>query len=196
MPLKLAEVQFDRMDASGMAAGRFEGNEVAAYGVFPGERAVVELVRRKGALRIGRVREILEAIPERVPPEESHYLSCSPWQGIPYAAQTAYKKQILENLFRNAAGAPVPLDGYFEAEETFGYRNKLEFSFTAAEGRLRLAFFERWSHARKIPLEAGCRLGTEGMNAAALGILERLAQRGIAPQALKSLVVRASRSSV
>jgi 23S rRNA (uracil1939-C5)-methyltransferase len=195
MPLKQAEVRFDRMDASGMAVGRSDAGEVAAFGAFPGERAAVELVRRKGGLRIGRVREILEAIPERIPPAETHYLSCSPWQGIRYPAQIEYKKKILQELFQQAAGEPVRPDGFFDSAEIFGYRNKLEFSFAAMEGRLRLAFFERWSHSRKLPLEEGCRLGTARMNAAALAILERLAQRGIEPQTLKSLVIRESRSN-
>jgi 23S rRNA (uracil1939-C5)-methyltransferase len=184
------EIEFDRLTPQGMATGKLpgSGSRVAvAWGVLPGERArVVPLRRRKGTL-LCRVEEILAPSAGRIAPCEPHYLSCSPWQVMSYAAQLRSKRAILEELFPG-----VPLSRLVEAETVWGYRNKLEFSFTEEQGRLQLAFHQRASAFRKVALPEGCRLGSAAMNAAALEVVERLAERGIGEAALKSLVVRGS----
>jgi 23S rRNA (uracil1939-C5)-methyltransferase len=182
------ELEFDRMTPHGMAAGAMAGGRTAVVcGVLPGERARVwPLRRQKGAL-VSRLEEILRASPDRIPPREAHYLSCSPWQVMNEAAQVRAKRRILEELFPG-----VPLSAFFAAETTWGYRNKLEFNFTEDAGRLRLAFHERGSPFRKVPLPDGCLLGSAAMNAAALEVVERLAEQGLSEKTVKSLVVRGS----
>jgi 23S rRNA (uracil1939-C5)-methyltransferase len=187
------EIEFDRMMASGMAAGHprhGSGQEVLAWGVLPGEGArVAPVVRQKGR-RICRAEEILRPSPERIAPREEHYLSCSPWQVMDYPAQARWKRRILQELFSG-----IPLKRFEEADPIWGYRNKLEFSFTEQGGRLRLAFHERSNSFRKLALPEGCLLGTAAMNAAALEITGWLAERGIGAGALKSLVARGSHAT-
>jgi 23S rRNA (uracil1939-C5)-methyltransferase len=182
------ELDFDRMTPHGMAASTMAGGRTAVvWGVVPGERARVwPLRRQKGAL-VCRLEEILRASPDRIPPREAHHLSCSPWQVMNEAAQVREKRQILEELFPG-----VPLSAFFAAKTTWGYRNKLEFNFNEDAGRLRLAFHERGSPFRKVPLPDGCLLGSAAMNAAALEVVERLAERGVGEKTVKSLVVRGS----
>lgn len=182
------ELEFDRLTPQGMAAGTMpSGRTALVWGVLPGERARVwPLRRQKGAL-VCRLEEVLRAGPDRVPPREAHYLSCSPWQVMNEAAQVRAKRRILEELFNG-----VPLSAFVAAETTWAYRNKLEFTFTEDEGRLRLAFHERGSPFRKVPLPEGCLLASDAMNAAALEAVERLAERGVSLNVLKSLVVRGS----
>lgn len=187
------EIEFDRMTAAGMAAGRpqhGDGMEVCAWGVLPGERARVVGVGRQKGHRVCRAEEILRASPERIAPREAHYLSCSPWQVMDYPAQARWKRRILQELFSG-----LPLERLEEADPAWAYRNKLEFSFTERAGRLCLAFHERANPFRKLALPEGCLLGTAAMNAAALEIVERLAERGIGAGVLKSLVVRGSRAT-
>jgi 23S rRNA (uracil1939-C5)-methyltransferase len=184
------ELVFDRLTPQGLAAADLpepSSRTALAWGVLPGERARVFPLRRQKGTLFCRVDRILDPSPDRVPPREPHYLSCSPWQVMNYPAQVRAKRAILEQLFPE-----VPLAKFLEAETVWGYRNKLEFSFTEDEGRLRLAFHERGSALRKVPLPEGCRLACEAMNAAALEVVERLAERGIGAVALKTLVVRGS----
>ena len=185
-------VEFERISKDGLAVGVHDGREVFAYGALPGEKAVVEILRRPGARRIARVKEVLVASPARVPACEAHYLSCSPWQVIDYRAQVAFKRQMLEAMFAGITGQQLTAERFYESEQAFGYRNKLEFSFAQVNGRLRLAFFERGSPFRKVALDEGCLLGTTLMNEAALEILGLLAARGVDARQLKSLTVRES----
>ena len=178
------------MTPAGMAAGLFEGRTALAWGLLPGERARVTPIRRQSGALICRVDEILSASPDRIPPRESHYLTCSPWQVMAYPAQAHWKRQILQELFPD-----IPLERFEEAEEIWAYRNKIEFGFTDEDGRLLLAFHQRGSPRRKLGLPEGCQLGTGVMIDAALEVVERLSERGVRAGVLKSLVVRGSRTT-
>ncbi|MCL6565456.1 MAG: RsmD family RNA methyltransferase [Acidobacteriia bacterium] len=191
-------VQFEHFDATGMAVGTLPGREgrtVLAYGVLPGERARVRVVRRRRGVLLAEPEELLIVSPERVPPREAHYLSCSPWQVLAYPAQVTAKQHILEELFSRAVGRQIQVDAFHPSAHGFGYRNKLEFSFAAQEGTLRLAFFVRFGPSRKVALENGCALGTEAMNAAAEEVMALLNRARVPVAMLKSLVVRQSRTS-
>ncbi len=183
------DVEFDRFNALGMAVAPIPGDSrmALAWGVLPGERARVWPIRQQKGNLLCRAEEILTASPDRIAPREGHYLSCSPWQVMKYPAQVRWKRQILESLF-----PAVPLDRFVPADTIWGYRNKLEFSFTEDAGRLRLAFHERDSPRRMVALPEGCRLGSEAMNAAALEAVDRLGALGIGADRLKTLIVRGS----
>ncbi len=190
--------RFETLDTSGMAVGSLVGEKTAsvrAFGVLAGEEARVRVVRRRRGVLLVEPVELLVASPERVPPRETHYLSCSPWQVMKYDTQVAAKMSILENLFSQAAGREIRLSGFYRSRQEFGYRSKLEFSFTEGNGTLRLAFFRRFGPFRKIALEKGCALGTEAMNAAAKEVVAHLNEARVPASSLKSLVVRQSRTS-
>lgn len=187
------EIEFDRITPQGMAAGPLPAPAqrlAVAWDALPGERALVLPLRRQHGVLLCGVEQILGSSPDRIPPREQHYLSCSPWQAMNYPAQLAWKRKILEDLFPG-----VGLEFLAEAQTRWAYRNKMEFSFTEEAGRLQLAFHQRGSSRRKVALPAGCALASEAMNQAALEILARLAERAVPSQALKSLIVRGSRAS-
>lgn len=187
------EIEFEQMTPDGMAAGPLPAPAqrlAVAWDALPGERALVLPLRRQHGVLLCRVEQILRSSPDRTPPREPHFLSCSPWQAMNYAAQLAWKRKILEDLFPGVA-----LEFLAEAQTLWAYRNKMEFSFTEESGSLQLAFHQRGSSRRKVALPAGCALASEAMNRAALEILSRLAQRSIPSQALKSLIVRGSRAT-
>lgn len=191
-------VQFERFDATGMAVGVSSGGDgrtVQAFGVLPGEQARVRVIRRRRGILLAEPEELLVVSPERVPPREAHYLSCSPWQVMAYPTQVTAKRRILEELFSRAIGRGIRLDAFHPSAHEFGYRNKLEFSFTAQEGTLRLAFFARFGPYRRVALENGCALGTEAMNAAAEEVVSLLDRTRVPVAMLKSLVVRQSRTT-
>lgn len=184
------ELDFDGMTPEGMASARLAGSggrTAVVWGVLPGERARVAPLRRHHGVLVCGLEGILNPSPDRIAAREPHYLSCSPWQVMSYAAQAREKRAILESLFPGTR-----LDRFVEAGTRWGYRTKLEFSFTEEQGRLELAFHERSSPFRKMALPEGCALASAAMNAAAREVVDQLRERGVPAKALKSLVVRGS----
>jgi 23S rRNA (uracil1939-C5)-methyltransferase len=118
---------------------------------------------------------------------EDHFRICSPLSNLPYEAQLAHKREVLQGLI----GTP---DHFVGAAQTIGYRKKIEYSFFADEQGLALAFFERGGRKGMQPLGQGCALASVAMNRAALGILELLNRVGMPKRTLKSLILIESKS--
>ncbi len=186
-------VDFEKIVPEGRTLGRYRGKVVFAYGVLPGERALVEVKKRKRTYLLCNPKEILKASPLRREPLEDHYLSCSPWQIMGYEDQLRFKEEILREVFYQMSKESVEIDGFHPSQETCGYRTKIEYSFTVQDGRITLAFHERGNPFRKIPLKEGCILGSERMNRVALSIVDLLNERGVRIDDLKHLVVRESK---
>lgn len=193
-----------KISHDGAAEGQCEGSLVRVHGMLPGERAIVEATRKHG-MYIGVIKEIITGSPSRMNPLELHYLSCSPWQVMDYPLQIALKHEILTSLFSYYEDAPKPT--FVPTEKFYGYRTKVEFSFTdripGAEGEestplplpLSLAFHERGGGSRRLALDRGCALVSDGMNRVALAICEKLRTLGYTTADLKTLVVRESKST-
>lgn len=181
----------EQMDARGAAAGPHNGKTLAVFGMFPGEKAIVEVRRGKRGYD-GIVREFLETRAERRQPFELHYLSCGPWQTIDYALQAELKKEMLEELFSGIRG-DVPI-GFRTAAAMSGYRTKMEFSFADRGEPLELAFHERGRKFDRLLAPDGCILAGERTNAAARAITAALREAGVRSEDLKSLVVRESKA--
>lgn len=183
-------VELQRLEFSGQARGRHENKLVFAWGGLPQETVTARVARRQRNSLSCVVTEVHAASPDRVPPCETHYLSCSPWQILAEDREASYKAELVRELFARQFQLELPP---FEIPATlcYGYRNKLEFSFTECSEGLSLAFFERESHRRKLPLD-GCRLGSDAINAAARHVCEVLRASGVRSEQLKSLVVRSN----
>lgn len=185
----------ERIAHDGAAEGTFEGKKVHIHGMLPDEEGVVE-VKKKQGIYIGALKEITKASSRRKLPEETHYLSCSPWQVMEYPLQSELKHELVSSLFGYYDDAPKA--GYTPAVQFYGYRTKVEFSFCDREGEndipLSLAFHERGGGARRHPLEKGCMLASERMNAIALAITAKLREQGYVSRDLKTLIIRESKS--
>src|SRR3989338_11440207 len=117
----------EKLAHDGAAEGVFEGKPVRVFGMLAGEEGIVEAYKKRG-IWIGTLKELTHASPSRKDPEEPHYLSCSPWQVMEYSLQLKEKQAVLESLFGFYADAPRP--SFVTASQLFGYRTKIEFSFT------------------------------------------------------------------
>src|SRR3989344_6961205 len=176
---KVFTMKAERIAHDGAAEGLYEGGAVRVHGMLPGEK------------------EIIAGSPSRKNPEETHYLSCSPWQIADYALQIALKNEILVSLWGYYDNAPKPT--FVPADKFYGYRTKVEFSFTDRDGDrelpLSLAFHERGGGSRRLALEKGCALVSDGMNRVALALCEMLREEVYTTKELKTLVVRESKST-
>lgn len=185
----------ERIAHDGAAEMIVSGTPLRVHGMLPGEEGVVEAWRHKRIL-VGTLKELSKASPSRKTPEELHYLSCSPWQVMEYALQAQLKQQLLVDLF-SYYDLPVSV-GYTAADQFYGYRTKIEFSFCDREGDteipLSLAFHERGGGVRRLPLAEGCALASDRVNRAALAICALLRAEGYVARDLKTLIIRESKS--
>lgn len=186
-------IKFEKVVPEGKALGHWNEKAVFAIGPLPGETAEVTIVREKRTWAEATLRKIVEPSVHRTGETESHYLSCSPWQGVDYAYQCTLKRQMLDEIY---AQPELKLDvaEFHSAVETTGYRNKLEFSVYNFDGAFQLAFHERGRFDAYVPAPDGCRLGSESMNTAARGVVDELIRNKLDSHA-QTVTVRKSRSN-
>jgi 23S rRNA (uracil1939-C5)-methyltransferase len=183
-------LEFKKIVGEGKALGRSEGKVVFCYGVLPDETARVRTTFEKKNFAEAELLEIITPSPKRVEPKEDHYLSCSPWQVMEYGFQCETKKGIIEDLLYQTTKETIRLDKFYSAKETFGYRTKIEYSFTGEPGNLSFAFHKRGNYREKYLLPEGCALISPQTNAAAKKILEIINGLKLSTADLKTLIIR------
>lgn len=185
--MKTIKVVFEKIGDNGVSIGRFEEKIVFAYGILPGEEALLKIRKEKKNLIEGELLEIIQASPFRIQPKEDHYLSCSPWQTFAYDFQLEIKKKLLEEIYLKFAKQRIEIKEFYSAPEIFEYRTKIEYSFLEENG-IFFSFYKRGSFKEKVKLEEGCLLINNKANKIALEILEEIKKRKI--KNLKSLIIR------
>lgn len=126
--------------SDGRAVARHHDWVVFVEGGVPGDLAEVYVYRKQKKHLLGRIDEILRPSPHRVAPRCQHFGSCGgcKWQHMAYEAQLQFKQQqvvnILSRIGRVDLGEVEPILG---SETVYGYRNKLEFSFSNKAWRTR-----------------------------------------------------------
>ncbi|MEL7531131.1 MAG: 23S rRNA (uracil(1939)-C(5))-methyltransferase RlmD [Bacteroidota bacterium] len=129
------EVTLDIIDAAtdGRAVAKEDEKVIFVEDAVPGDKALVKVFRKQKGIFIGKVSEVLTPSPDRVEPSCKHFDVCGgcKWQNMSYEAQTAAKhKQVVEAIQRIGKvpiGEILPI---LSNETAYGYRNKLEFSFS------------------------------------------------------------------
>lgn len=133
-PRKVLEnVVITDMSSEGMGIARLEGKVIFTEKAVPGDVVDVEVHKSKKSFSEGVIAELKTPSPLRIPAPCQHFGVCGgcKWQHIGYAEQLKFKKKIVQDAFErigkiNYVGAPEVLG----CENTFFYRNKLEFAFT------------------------------------------------------------------
>jgi 23S rRNA (uracil1939-C5)-methyltransferase len=113
----------------------------------------VTKVQRRHAVAIATV--VIVAGPQRVAAPCAHYPACGGcrFQDLAYDAQLAAKEQwVADSLQRLAGLTDPPLEPIIGAASQFGYRNKMEYSFTANNGQPTLGLHRagRWDEVLEI----------------------------------------------
>jgi len=185
-------VEFEKIGHNGIGIGKFNNKVVFAYGVFPQEIAKILVFKEKKNFIEGEVKEIIKPSPYRINPIEDHYLSCSPWQVIDYSYQQKLKKEILSNIFKDFAHEEIVFseDNFKSPQIIWGYRTKIEYSFTKENGKIYFAFYKRGSYKEKLKLLNGCKLIDDEINKRALEVLDFINNQKI--DSLKSFIIRRS----
>ena len=141
------ELGVDDFAFGGAGVARVEGYVVFVRGAVPGDRVLARVTRSKRDYAEAVLVEVLEPSPERTADVAPH--PGAPWGVLPYERQLAEKeRQVREALVRYGGFESPPVAPIVAAEQTWRYRNKLEYSFGESEdGELVLGFHKpgRWN---------------------------------------------------
>jgi 23S rRNA (uracil1939-C5)-methyltransferase len=150
---EVLDVTVDRLAYGGNGVARHGGYVLFVPGTVPGDRARVQVTKRKKGYGEAKVVGLLAPSSERIPPRADH--PGAAWQVLPYPRQLEIKAEQVDDALRRIGH----LDGFelepiVPADEQWGYRNKLEYSFgTGPTGELVCGFHAPGSWAREQELE-------------------------------------------
>jgi 23S rRNA (uracil1939-C5)-methyltransferase len=161
-------VTIDDLAFGGEGVGRVDGYVIFVRGGIPGDRLQVRLDQARARFGRASVEAILTPSPHRVEAPCQYFGRCGGCrlQHVDYAAQLSFKsKQVVDALERLGGLPPIEVRPILAAPETYGYRNKMEFT-VAREGHsgLTVGLHEAERYDRVLAVDR-CLLQSERMNA-------------------------------
>lgn len=136
-------VDIDKFADRGKSIARVDGYVVFVPGGVPGDRLKVRVVKAKKKFAEAVPVEVLKPSADRTNPECPYFGTCGgcKWQHVKYEAQLAAKQASVKEAFEHHAGfTDVNVKPTIGSDRIYGYRNKMEFSFSA----------ERWLTTEEI----------------------------------------------
>ena len=163
------ELVIDSLAYGGNGVARADGFVVFVSGALPGDRVRARVGKSKRGYAEAVVAEILDPSPDRIDDVCTHGgepCPGAPWQGLAYERQLEQKQaQVQDSLERLGRLTGFELEPFEPAVELWRYRNKLEYSFGDAGGRLALGFHRRGRWDEVVEVD-DCLLASERNNAA------------------------------
>ena len=117
----------------GRGVARLDGFVIFVGGTVPGDRILARIYKKKKGYAEAGLMELLEASPDRIDPPCPYagYCGGCQWQHVTYDKQLSFKREhVREPLERIAGLKDVVVHSLLPSENIFGYRNKMEFSFS------------------------------------------------------------------
>ncbi len=150
------ELRVEKLTFEGKALAHGpEGKPVFLEEALPGERVRATLIKDKREYGIAHLLEVIDPSPDRVAPRCRHFARCGgcSLQHASYSAQLGFKEGfVADALHRIGKMAELPLLPIVASPREFGYRNKMEFSFSREEEELRLGLHPRGSFRHVVDL--------------------------------------------
>lgn len=188
-------VQIEKIIPGGQALGALEnGKKIFFWNTLPGETVIdYKLTKNKSHFAEAVALKIISPSPHRVKPQDTCYLSTSPWQIIDYPYELELKQSLIVELFREQK---IPLDTpeIFTDYQDYHYRNKMEYSlyWDNTTSQIALAFHARGSH-RKIPINSSS-IERPEIFRAATQIISELNSKHEEARRYQSLLLRCNQS--
>jgi 23S rRNA (uracil1939-C5)-methyltransferase len=134
MDPETAQLQIQEFSLKGYGVARWNRPaplpplEVETAHTLPGDTVVVEMRKKMRGVRKGRLLEVLQPSSNRTEARCKHARVCGGccWQQMRYEAQLHEKQERVKRAFKNG----WPVHPIIPAEKIFGYRNKMEFTFS------------------------------------------------------------------
>ena len=129
----IIELKIDRVAHGGQGVARLDGFVVFVKGAVPGDTVKALVIKKKKDFAEARVLEVIAPSSDRVDPPCPYFGSCGgcQWQHVRYSRQLEYKRRLVEEAMARIGGlSEIPIHDATGSEKIFGYRNKMEFSFS------------------------------------------------------------------
>ncbi len=125
------QTTLSEINDSGDTASQIRGAPVEVSGGLPGEKVIVEVLKRFPERIVAKVVEVLEQAEERVEPECEYFLTCSgcQWQHASYDYQLQLKQaRVQREIDKYQSLSHVVVDATIGSETQLGYRNHGRFT--------------------------------------------------------------------
>lgn len=175
------ELQVDDLAFGGRGITRVDGFVVFVDGALPGDRVTAMVTKRKPHYAEARALSVLEASPLRVAPSCSHTGVCGGcrFQDLSYAEQLRHKESQVADCLKHLGRLDATMRPIVPAARTFGYRNKMEYSFGRdVDGRVTLGLHRRGLFDRPFDLER-CWIASEASSALVAFVREKANAAGL-----------------
>jgi 23S rRNA (uracil1939-C5)-methyltransferase len=175
------DLTIDDLAFGGEGVGRAHGYVMFVRGGLPGDQLRVKVTETRGRYGRGVIESVTAPSPHRVPAPCPYFGQCGGCrlQHLDYAAQLTFKeKQVRDCLERLGAAADFELRPILPAPDTYGYRNKMEFT-VAGPGATVIGLHEADRYDVVLDIER-CLLQSETMNALLAEIRRQTAERALA----------------
>jgi 23S rRNA (uracil1939-C5)-methyltransferase len=140
----IIQIKVDRYAFEGKGIGKVDlennsGNSeqdsfiVFVNGAYPGDVVLAKIKKLKKSYAEALVEEVITPSPQRVQPRCKYFGTCGgcKQQDLNYKQQTAHKQEQVEDMFKHDGGLnDFEIENILPSENTFYYRNKMEFSFS------------------------------------------------------------------
>jgi 23S rRNA (uracil1939-C5)-methyltransferase len=129
----MVELWVDKMAYGGSGVARLNGLVIFVKGAFPGDRVMARIVKKKKDYALADLLEVIDPSPDRVtaPCPYSDYCGGCDFQALKYERQLEYKReQIKDSMARIGSLAGISIHDVIPSQRLYGYRNKMEFSFS------------------------------------------------------------------
>jgi 23S rRNA (uracil1939-C5)-methyltransferase len=129
----ILELQIDRVAFGGQGIARLDGLVIFVKGAIPGDRVRALVFRKKKAYAEAKIQELLLPSTDRIEAPCPYFGICGgcQWQHVKYERQLDYKRAHVEEALSHIGSLPgIEVLDPIPSEKHFGYRNKMEFSFS------------------------------------------------------------------
>ncbi|MDY6951414.1 MAG: 23S rRNA (uracil(1939)-C(5))-methyltransferase RlmD [Thermodesulfobacteriota bacterium] len=130
---QILELKIEKLIFGGRGLAWVDGFAIFVEKAVPGDEVRARVFRKKKNHAEARVLALLQPSPFRIAPPCPYSGFCGgcPWQFLDYEKQLAFKtEQVVESLEHIGQLRDVPVHPAIPSEREFGYRNKMEFSFS------------------------------------------------------------------
>lgn len=127
-------VLIESAGSEGKCVARINGKVVFIDYAVPGDLVDIKVYSKKKGVEFATITNLIKPSQKRIDTFCSHFGLCGgcKWQQMNYTAQLQYKQQQVADAFERIGKFHFPeLMPILGSEQTTGYRNKLEYSFTA-----------------------------------------------------------------
>lgn len=126
-------VYIENMAYGGSGIGKLPGGKIVFVdGAYPGELVEISIINEKKDYSIGKVKKIIEKIPERRQPRCPYFKKCGGcnFLDLKYDKQLEFKKQVFLNQLERIAKIKLNDVDIEKSPKEYEYRLRMEYSLT------------------------------------------------------------------